>query len=1265
MGRPRFGIVHALGAGVPLLAAGVAFLGACSSGPALPSIDWTEADGVRQRPLSAEGIEGGGFHAVPPGQSGISAATALSLDTRLGNRTLAHGTGIALGDADGDGWVDVYVCLLDGPNVLYRNLGGWRFEDVTEASGTALAGRTSRGGAFADADGDGDLDLFVAVHGGTNVLLVNDGTGTFAEREAGFEGTYGTTTVGLADIDGDDDLDAYFTNYKVIQGDDLFSPAERSMEGKLVEVDGGYEFIPPYNQHYRVERIGDRVRRHELAEPDEMYLNDGSGRFTRVDFTGGMFRTFAGDPLAETPRAWGLVARFFDMDDDGDPDLYVANDFGSLDGIWLNEAGQFRAASGLRIRTTSASSMGVDFSDIDGDGDTDFVTTEMLALDPVRRREQAHPLQDGRAASAIVPRTPPGQSHVRARVGRNTLQLNRGDGTFAEVGRAAGVAASEWTWGAMFLDVDLDGYEDLLITNGHTWDPLDGDTQEDLRTGRIQVDWRRENGAFPLLRLRNLAFRNLGDGTFEEWGEAWRYGEDPDVSHGIAQGDLDRDGDLDIIVTRMNEPPLVLRNDAAAPRVAVRLRAGGANSQAIGARVELLGGALRRQTRQVTAGGMYLSGSDPLLAFAMGASDSAMLRVTWPRRGGSDGTGPSRSAVTEFAVAANTLYEIDEPEGGVPAGDRGAEPSAAATRAVPDDGSTAAPFFEGPILGGRHAESEFDELARQPLIPIEPSRLGPGVSWEDIDRDGDPDLLTASGAGGRAQLVRTDGDRLLAPVPFGAPAPGDQTTILAVPDPGRPADPRLIAGVSNWEATTPAELTSIPRLMRLSAGGQPGIPPAVDAAGPVAAADVDGDGDLDLFLGGRAVAGSYPRPASSRVLRNESGAWVDDAGWSAGLGAIGLVSGALFSDVDGDGDPDLVLALEWGPVRLFLNEGTGFRDATAAWGLAAFSGRWNGVASGDLDGDGRPDLIATAWGSNTGRIATSERPISIRAGDLDGNGLVDVIEADTDRLGVERPRRGFLTLSDKLPFIRRAAPTYEAFARATVDDLLGARRADMYAARATTLAHTVFLNRGNGFETRPLPAGAQLAPAFGVVVADFDRDGAEDLFIAQNFFGAPAGVPRHDAGRGAILLGDGMGGLTPVGAERSGVAVYGDGRGAAVADYDGDGRWDLAVGQNGEETLIFRGDGGMPGLRVRPSGGALNPDAVGAALRVVYEEGEGPLREIQAGSGYWSRNGAVQVFGLRAEPRAVWVRWPDGAEEVFPIDPVERDVVLRPGEGTR
>ena len=375
----------------------------------------------------------------------------------------------------------------------------------------------------------------------------------------------------------------------------------------------------------------------------------------------------------------GLVARFFDADDDGDADLFVANDLGSRDEFWLNEGGVFTAASELAFRTESASSMGVDFSDIDGDGDTDFVTTEMLSTDPVRRREQV--------ALGAAGWTPPGGHGARASADRNTLQLNRGDGTWAETARAAGLDASEWTWGAMFLDVELDGYEDLLITNGHGWDPLDGDTQEALRTGRIQVDWREELGVFPPLRLRNLAFRNLGDGAFVDMTRSWGYGTEPDVSHGIAAADLDRDGDRDVVITRLDEPPLILRNDAGRARVALRVLGEGGNTQAIGARVTLAAppGTVPVQTRQVTSGGMYLSGSDPGLTFAMGDREAAEATITWP-------SGRSRTV----RVLANHAYEVRPPwDGGAGEGaDAGLGGDAGA-------GSSAALFAEAG--GGRAA----------------------------------------------------------------------------------------------------------------------------------------------------------------------------------------------------------------------------------------------------------------------------------------------------------------------------------------------------------------------------------------------------------------------------------------------------------------------------------------------------------------------------------------------------------------------------------
>ncbi len=1230
-------------------ATGVAgVLAACRDSPPPVSIAWADKDGYRERPLSfrgeplsrSDGGSGGRFTSLSSSRTGIAATPVISAEALLANRTLAHGAGVALGDVDGDGWADIYICMLDRPNVLYRNMGGWRFEDVTARSNAGLPGRVSRGAVMADADGDGDLDIFVAVHGGTNALLANDGSGVFSEGEPGFEGAYGSSTLALADIDGDSDLDAYFANYKTIQGDDLFSPAERGLRGHVERVDGELVVMPPFDEHYKLEVAGERSLRFELADPDELYLNDGSGRFERVAMDGGTFRTAEGETISTVPRDWGLVARFFDADDDGDPDLYVANDFGSRDGFWFNEGGRFVAASGLALRTESASSMGVDFSDIDGDGDTDFVTTEMLAFEQERRRLQV-PIEPPAW-------TPPGGYATRVSAARNTLQLNRGDGTYAEVARAAGVNASEWTWGAIFLDVDLDGREDLLVTNGHAWDPLDGDTQEALRRGAVRVEWREELGVFPPLRQRNLAFRNLG-GTFQEMSRRWGYGTEPDVSHGIAAADLDRDGDRDLVVTRLGEPPSVLRNDAGGARVALRVLGEPGNTQAVGARVALAGGAVPAQTRQVTSGGMYLSGSAPGFTFAMGDRAEATATITWP-------SGRQRT----IAVVANHGYEVMPPPPDTSSSLAGQAGDASAASLSGDF-----PLFSPAESVATHRDVEFDEIARQPLIPVELSRGGPGVAWADADGDGDPDLLVGAGKGHAVQVVTNVAGRLAGPAPLGGPAPGDYTSIVALPGAG--GRPAVIAGVSSWEAASSAEAVAIVPLARLDGRtGSMDIEPSPGATGPLAAADVDGDGDIDLFVGARATPGAYPLPVGSRIILAES-----EGVWAAGrrdaaLPPTGLVSGAVFSDADDDGDPDLLLAVDWGPIRLLENDAGRFTDKTDEWGLGEIAGRWNGIAVGDLNGDGLPDLVATGWGNNTGRMATPLRPAGVIASDFDGNGLVDLIEYESDPAGARRPVRDFIALSGALPFIRRSVPTFEAFARASVDDLLGSGRSRLYEARVTTLRHTVFLNRGTTYEARPLPESVQLAPAFGVVVADFDRDGAEDIFLGQNYLAAPPGLPRHDAGRGAVLLGDGRGDFRPLDARESGVVVWGDARGAAVADFDGDGRWDLAVGQNGGETLVFRGRGGEAALRVRVGGGTAGAGGVvGARLRPRYADGaEGPAREIRIGSGYWSMNGVVQLFGRAEEIDAVVVRWPDGSEEEFEAPDGVREVVLRKGEGS-
>ncbi len=1196
------------------------WLGACRAPEPGP---WHAETGYRWRDLARPVGGSPGFTSQSPERTGVGFRNDVAEAKAFANRHLVQGSGVAIADVDGDGRPDVYLTRTDGPNALYRNLGNWKFENIAAAAGVELADRASTGAVFADVDGDGDPDLIVTAMGGRNSLFLNDGRGRFTDATAGsgfVAESRGSTTVTVADVDGDGDLDLYIANYKAITMLDSLSPQERAFDQLVKRIEGRYEIVPSLQNNYRVV-LRDDIRAVSVVQrgdPDWFYLNDGTGHFTREMLAGNpRFLDENGRQLDREPDDFGLTAKFFDANGDGAPDLYVANDFEDPDQFWINDGtGHFRLIARTAVRQTSNSGMAVDVSDVDRDGNVDLFEVDMLANDSHRGKTQT-------PTHTPLPKVL-GDYRERSQWQRNVLQANRGDGTFAEIGAMAGVAASGWSWSALFLDVDLDGYEDLLIGTGHRWDLMDADVQERLKSMVSGFDWREERKLYPKLALKNVAFRNRGGFRFDDASAAWRFGTEAGISHGMAAGDLDGDGDLDVVINRLDAPALFLRNDAPAGRVLVRLKGRAPNVAGVGAMIRVRQPGLVDQTKEIAGGGLYLSSSEPAAMFAA-KTDSLTIEVRW--RSGAVTTLPGVTAARE--------YEIAEP-----AGTRPGAPAVAAP----------VPLFEdwSDRLLHTQVETPFQDFARQPLLPDQLSQLGPGVSWIDLDGDGDDDLVIGTGAGGRLAAFRNTGGHF-SPMP-GFPADSfDLTQIVAGPGVG------VLVGQSSYQAGSPAAALGAAQVLRWAPGGRPEVvvPGDTTSAGPLALADIDGDGDLDLFVGGRVAPGVYPLAGNSRLFRNEGGRFVEDEANRAVLRGIGMVSSALFSDLDGDGDPDLVLALEWGSLKVLENQGGRFIDRTAAWKLDQFSGRWNGVATGDFDGDGRIDLVATNWGRNTLARPDSARPLYLYFGGWSGEGDVSMSLAQYDpRLKAVAPLLTLSRLTAALPEQRRRTPTFAAYADASIEQALGSGLKRGGRLVATTFDQMVFLNRGGFFEPHALPLEAQVAPAFGVVVADFDGNGTEDLLLAQNFSQTNIASPRLDAGRGLVLLGDGRGGFAAMSGQSSGVRLPADQRGVAVADFDNDGRPDVVVGQNAASTVLFRNATGRPGLRVRFAGG-LRP----AVLRLIYPNGLGPAREVRLGGGYWSQDGAP-VLGKKTDPVGLWVRWSATDSTRVPLRPGQRTVTI-------
>lgn len=1183
----------------------VLLLVGCSSEP---ERTWISFEGYQVRPLLSPIGTGTGFTEIP---DAIAFSNHISTSAFVDNRHVVNGSGVTIGDVDGDSLPDVFLAGMEHHSTLHRNLGRWEFQDITLEAGLGLVNSRATGGAFVDVDADGDLDLLVTSLGSGVQLFLNDGTGHFTDYtvEANLPQSGGATSVALADIDADSDLDLYVGFYKEATIKDIWPPEEITFERVVEPVADSFAVREYWAKDYKLIHQQGRLMRVELAEPDRILYNDGRGSFTEGSFTDGSFLDERGDPLTEVPQYWTLSVRFQDFNQDGYPDLYVCNDFESPDALWFGSAdGTFRAASTLALRKTSQSTMSVAAADINADEHVDLFLADMLSSSYTERQRQHF----------VIPPEVLTMGDIRARPQemQNMLLLNRSDSTYAEIARWSGVAATGWTWSSAFTDVDLDGWPDLLLTTGHAYDAMDADAQIAARSSRRP--WREVLLDFPDLDLPNIAFRNLGNTRFELVEEGWGLGVNPDVSHGMAMADLDEDGDQDLVINRLDGPVGVFRNDAEAERILVRLQGLPPNPTGVGALVRVVSDGLPPQNQEVIAGGEYLSSSDAARTFAY--SSGAVIEVHWP--------GGGFSRVDE--VIPNSEYWIMQPSPQLKE----------STEHPPTE-----VLFKASSTGLQHEETSYTDFARQPLLPHKLSQRGPALIAADIDSDGDEDLILGGGKGKRLQLSVNNAGAFATKQYLGNSSTGDHAGMVALPG-------VVWAAVGNYERT-PEDAGDSSQILQVSFGGvETTYTLGTETPGPLALGDFTGDGFLELFVGGHFIPGQYPSVATSTIYRIREGELLRDDELSAPFENLGLVSGAVAADLNGDQQTDLALATMWGPVQVFHNRGSGqLVRMTRSLGLTDYVGWWNGVAPADFDGDGRLDLVATNWGQNV--PYDQNTPLRAYYGDLDQNSSMDLLEVqwtpDLDAFGLVQD---FQTLTHALPILRQHIRTYREFSERSAEDIFGPVLSGAADHEVTHWQTTVFMNRESHYEAVPLAAEAQWSPAFAPVVGDFNGDGRIDLFLSQNFFAVASGYPRLDSGRGLLLLSNESHELIPQSAQHSGIRIYGSQRASVAADFNLDGRLDLAVTQNAGPVVYLENQSAEVGLRVELRTERANTFAIGANVRAQYRDGSfGPATAVVAGSGYWSQNSLFPLLTPRDGIKKVYVSWPSGADTTVVVHP--------------
>ncbi len=1037
------------------------------------------------------------FKLLTPTQTNITFSNTINENESL--NVLAYeyfynGGGVAVGDVNNDGLQDIFFTANTKPNKLYLNLGQMKFKDVTKEAGLeGRAGGWKTGATMADVNGDGLLDIYVCYSGTVpgdlrrKQLFINEGNVKFTDKAKEYgldDASYGTQAA-FFDYDNDGDLDMFLLNHNVKKYDNLQLASFRDQTDELAG--------------------------------NKLYENKGN-HFEDVSKKAG---------IHQYPLTFGLGIAISDVNKDGWQDIYVTNDYNEPDYLYINNGnGTFDEQTKKSFRHISHFSMGVDIADFNNDALPDIVTLDMLPAD--NHRQKLLQLQENYESFDLMQSQGLNKQYMR-----NMLQLNNGDGTFSEIGQLAGISNTDWSWCPLFADFDNDGYKDLFISTGYLRDYTNKDFLRYWGDYKIKRAIDKQPmllmdliKAMPVTPFRNYMFKNNHDLTFSNRQKDWGF-EDTKMSNGAVYADLDNDGDLDLIVNNINENAFIYENQSRGKAntnyISLHLAGNKANTRAIGAKVYVYsnGGI---QYQEVNPNRGYLSCVPAALNFGLGGNQKVdSIRVIWP----------DNTAYVTTNITANQNLTI------------GYNATTAKSVAVNKTISKTIFTKAGNVIDYKHEDFSENDFKRQLLMLFMYSKTGPVTAKADVNKDGLEDIFISGDKNKPGKIyIQKKGGQFAA----GDENIGDENTsaisAAAFFDADGDGFPDLYVakgGYSLFEVNTAAlqdelYLNDGKGNFVLAKEALPNV--SASSKSCVRECDYDGDGDMDIFIGGRVVPGQYPVTPQSFLLQNDGKGkftLVD-----VPFAKIGMVTDAKWADLNNDGKKDLILCGEMMPVIVFENTAKGFINQTEKYFAGSEKGFWFSLAVADVNGDGQPDIIAGNAGLNTQIHASKEEPAEMYYADFDGNGSIDPF-FNFYMQGVSYPFVSRDELNEQIYPMRRKFTSYKDYANATIKDIFSkdelSKANRLFAAETRT---TCFINKNGKFEKVVLPLQAQFSIVNKIVVKDFTGDGKEDVLLFGNHSDNRLKLGSIDANYGCLLAGDGKGNFSYVPQLVSGLSVMGD-----------------------------------------------------------------------------------------------------------------------------